>query len=256
MNKVGLILILVNIFTLITAIFPKLFAPRLISRKASGGVIFFLGGLMPAEPQIKRAIAFVDGQNLFYAAKLAFGYTYPNYGAICLVTRIYKNNGWELTQTRFYTGIPSAEDKPFWNHFWSAKLAVMGSRPGVYIFSRPLRYRNQTITLPNGQSRTILVGQEKGVDIRIALDIVRLARENHYDVALILSQDQDLTEAAEEVRLIASQHGRWIKLVSAFPLSPTSANRRGIDKTDWIKIDRQLYDSCLDSQDYRPKAIP
>jgi hypothetical protein len=29
---------------------------------------------MPAEPAIKRAVAFVDGQNLFYAAKTAFGY--------------------------------------------------------------------------------------------------------------------------------------------------------------------------------------
>jgi hypothetical protein len=32
-----------------------------------------------------------------------------------------------------------------------------------------------------------------------------------------------------------------------------SRNTRGINKTDWIKIDRQLYDSCLDPNDYRPK---
>lgn len=211
---------------------------------------------MPSEPQVKRAIAFVDGQNLFYAAKHAFGYTYPNYDAISLVAKICRDNGWGLHQTRFYTGIPSPEDKPFWNHFWVAKLAVMGSRPCAHVFSRKLRYRNQTIALPNGQASTILVGQEKGIDIRIALDIVKLARENQYDVALILSQDQDLTEAVEEVRLIASQQGRWIKLASAFPSSPTYNNTRGIDKTDWIRIDRQAYDSCLDPQDYRPKENP
>lgn len=34
---------------------------------------------MPQEPPIKRAIAFVDGQNLFHAARHAFGYTFPNY---------------------------------------------------------------------------------------------------------------------------------------------------------------------------------
>jgi hypothetical protein len=33
---------------------------------------------MPAEAQDKRTIAFVDGQNLYYAAKQAFGYTYSN----------------------------------------------------------------------------------------------------------------------------------------------------------------------------------
>ncbi len=129
----------------------------------------------------------------------------------------------------------------------------MGSRPNVHIFSRKLRYRNQTIALPDGRASTILVGQEKGIDIRIALDIVKLAREKQYDVALIFSQDQDLTEAAEEVRLIASQQERWIKLASAFPSSPTSATTRGIDKTDWIRVDRHAYDSCLDTQDYRPK---
>lgn len=208
---------------------------------------------MLTEPGIKRTIAFVDGQNLFYAAKQAFGYTYPNYDIVCLASLICKTNNWQLDQTRFYTGIPSIDDKPFWNHFWSAKLAVMGTQ-GIHIFSRPLRYRNQTIKLANGQAQTILVGQEKGVDIRIALDIVRLARENHYDVALIFSQDQDLTEAAEEVRIIAIQQGRWIKLSSAFPVSPTTLNNRGINKTDWIKIDRKTYDQCIDPRDYRPKV--
>jgi len=33
---------------------------------------------MPIEPQKKRIIAFFDGQNLFYAVKYAFGYSYPN----------------------------------------------------------------------------------------------------------------------------------------------------------------------------------
>lgn len=209
---------------------------------------------MPVEPSEKRAIVFVDGQNLFYGAKNAFGYQYPNYDIACLASKICNMHQWTLAETRFYTGMPSADDKPFWHHFWSAKLAVMGGRQGIHVFSRPLRYRNQTITLPNGTNQTVLVGQEKGIDVRIALDIVRLARENLYDVAVIFSQDQDLSEAAEEVRLIALQQGRWIKLVSAFPVSPASHNNRGINKTDWIKLDRKTYDECLDMRDYRPKS--
>ena len=34
---------------------------------------------MPAERSIKRKIAFVDGQNLFYDVIQAFGYSWPNY---------------------------------------------------------------------------------------------------------------------------------------------------------------------------------
>ena len=44
---------------------------------------------------------------------------------------------------------------------------------------------------------------------------------------MIFSQDQDLSEAADEVRLIAREQGRWIKLASAFPFSPTARNTPG-----------------------------
>jgi hypothetical protein len=37
----------------------------------------FLGVSVPVEPSVKRTVAFVDGQNLFYAAKKAFGHRFP-----------------------------------------------------------------------------------------------------------------------------------------------------------------------------------
>jgi hypothetical protein len=85
---------------------------------------------------------------------------------------------------------------------------------------------------------------------------VRLAHQRAYDVALVFSQDQDLSEAAEEIRTIAREQGRWIKIASAYPSSPTSRNARGINKTDWIRVDRVTYDACLDPRDYRPKRTP
>jgi hypothetical protein len=39
---------------------------------------------MPLEPAQKRTFVFIDGQNLFYAAKQAFGYNYPNYDPLRL----------------------------------------------------------------------------------------------------------------------------------------------------------------------------
>lgn len=207
---------------------------------------------MPSEPSVKRTFAFIDGQNLFYAAKEAFGYTYPNYDPLVLARRVCQSRGWELNETFFYTGIPALEDNPAWNHFWAAKLAVMGTR-GVHVFGRELRYRNQKVTLPDGTDTSVLVGQEKGIDVRIALDVVRMAREHRYDVALVFSQDQDLSKMADEVKQISIQQSRWIKVASAFPISPTSRNTRGINGIDWIRIDRALYDACLDLHDYRMK---
>ena len=211
---------------------------------------------MPPEPPVKRAVAFIDGQNLFHAAREAFGYTYPNYDVSALARQICTGQGWQLNQVRFYTGIPDPTDDPFWNHFWLHKLAMLG-RQGVVVYSRSLRYRNRRVRLPDGTEHTYLVGEEKGIDVRIALDIVRVAHHGQYDVALVFSQDQDLSEVAEEVRTIAKEQDRWLKIACAYPLSPTSRNRRGINKTDWIPIDRAIYDSCLDLRDYRPsKAGP
>ncbi len=149
---------------------------------------------MPLEPAQKRTIAFFDGQNLFHSAKQAFGYTYPNYDASKWADIVCRQKGWTLIQSRFYTGIPDPTDDSFWNHFWSAKLGVMG-RQGVCVFSRSLRYRNRKVRLPDGTTHTYLAGEEKGIDVRMAVDVIRMASRGEYDVALIFSQDQDLSQA-------------------------------------------------------------
>ena len=207
---------------------------------------------MTTEPQTKRAIAFFDGQNLFHAVKHAFGYSFPNYDPLCLARKVCEQQGWQLAQIRFYTGVHTPEGDEFWHRFWAAKLGVMG-RQGIKTFRRDLRYQNTRVTLPEGREVTVPIGQEKGIDVRIALDTVRLVLDDACDVVLIFSQDQDLSEVADEVRAIARRQDRWVKIASAFPVSPTYANRRGINKTDWIRIDKKTYDGCLDLRDYRPK---
>ncbi len=206
--------------------------------------------MSPREPFVKNAIAFIDGQNLLYVVKNTFGYSYPNYDVQLLAEEICQEQGWALKQVKFYTGVPDGNDDQFWSDFWTRKLATMGQK-GISIYSRKLRYRNQTVSLPNGQAHTFLVGQEKGIDVRIALDIIRATHQKACDVCLVFSQDQDLSEVADEVRIIAKEQGRWLKIASAFPFSPTSKNTRGINNTDWIKIDRKIYDACIDSNDYR-----
>lgn len=210
---------------------------------------------MRSEPIIKRTIAFVDGQNLFHSAKIAFGYTYPNYDVKKLAAAVCVRQGWQLIQTRFYTGVPEATDDPRWNQFWVAKLLQM-SRDGVRVFSRALRYRNERVRLADGSEHTVLVGREKGIDVRLALDVIGVAYRGEADVLLLFSQDQDLSEVADEVREIARTKDRWIKIACAFPFSPTTTDRRGINGTDWIRLDRALYDACLDPRDYRPRQKP
>lgn len=205
---------------------------------------------MADEPAIKRAITFVDGQNLYHGLREAFASTtHPNYDLMKLSQAICAREGWLLKQVRFYSGYPSAKDDPAWNKFWQKKLLSI-SRQSVKKFTRELRYRMKTIKL-NGGELSVLVGEEKGIDVRIAIDIIRLALDKEYDVAVVFSQDQDLSEATDEVKSIARQQDRWVKLACAYPIGPGTRNARGINDTDWKSFDEAFYAPCIDPVDYR-----
>jgi len=216
----------------------------------------FLGDDLAEEPEIKYAMAFVDGQNLYQHAKAAFNHHHPNYDLVKLHSLVCETHGWKPTLVRFYTGIPSKQEEPMWGAYWEKRILAM-KRRNIITTTRPLRYRDvacpHNIVCPvENELATKKVAMEKGVDVRLALDIVSLARSRQYDVAIIFSQDQDLAEVVSEVKKISIEQDRWIKIVSAFPFGPSSSSKRGINGVDWIKVSQAEYDACLDPYDYRP----
>jgi len=201
-------------------------------------------------PAVLRAHVFFDGQNLFKTAKAAFGYTYPNYDPIALAHHVCNLKNLQCDGIHFYTGMHRSDENKFWYDFWSRKLGALGTR-GVDIFSRPLAYCDETVSDSNGKLVTVRIPREKGVDIRMALDIVRLARSGDYEVAVIFSQDQDLSEAVKEIRNIRIEQGRWMKAYCAFPVAPNGRHRPSINGAAPIKITKADYDACIDPRDYR-----
>jgi len=202
------------------------------------------------EPETKRAIAFIDGQNLYYAVRDAFGYTFPNYDPLKLAKAVCQREGWELALVRFFTGVPAEGDNAFWFHFWVNKLRQMEA-DGVSVYSRPLRYHHKVLKLEDGREHHMSIGHEKGIDVRLAIDIMTGVVNEACDVALIFSQDQDLSEVAEEVHTIAQRSNRWLKVACAFPTSPQMGNPRGINNADWLPFHKMFYDRCIDPRDYR-----
>ncbi|MSP20265.1 MAG: NYN domain-containing protein [Alphaproteobacteria bacterium] len=205
---------------------------------------------MPVEPAIKRAVGFIDGQNLFRHAKDALGYYHPNYHPKKLVDAVCATNGWKSQGARFYTGVPTAGRDPDWHAYWNSRLLGM-RRSGTMGINSDLKYHSIKVAGPNGEIDTVDIPREKGIDVRLALDVVRMARHGQFDVAILFSQDQDLAEVAAEVRDISITEDRWLKVVSAFPVGPDASSARGIDRADWFRIDRTFYDSCIDERDYR-----
>jgi uncharacterized LabA/DUF88 family protein len=188
----------------------------------------------------RRAIVLIDGQNLFHAARREFGYTAPNFDAQKIARVVCDRTNSLLHQTRFYSGVPAAHVDPWWHAFWANKCCQM-ERSGITTVTRPLRVHNE-----DGHA----VFAEKGIDLRIGLDMVRAAQEGEADMLILVSGDQDFVEAVREARQVARQAGRKLAVASAYPAA--SGARHGVYQTDWLPISAAEYALCLDPRDYRP----
>ena len=144
-------------------------------------------------------------------------------------------SGRTLAQIRFYTGVPDANADPCWHGCWTNKLRYLRSR-GVEVYA----------------GRVSRSGQEKGVDVSLAIDLVRLTYQQEYDVAIIVRQDWDFGPAVTLARRLGTSQGRALSFGSCFPceMGRTRSNR-GIPGTSWHHIDQPTYDSWFDPRDYR-----
>jgi uncharacterized LabA/DUF88 family protein len=209
-----------------------------------------------APKKLPRAYAYFDGQNLYNAAKRCFGETKVRYDPRVLAKLICDRKGWDLAKVYFYTGVPPANVSMYLNLFWSQKILNM-KRQGVECHTRNLVYRRKEVTLDSGREETVAVAEEKGIDVQIAVDIVKHAYEGLYDVCLIFSQDNDLVPAVEHVKEIAKKQGRAVHFACAYPVGKDT-ERIGIRNTNWVEIDQEQYENCIDKRDYDPsiqKAI-
>jgi uncharacterized LabA/DUF88 family protein len=147
---------------------------------------------------LKRVVLFIDEKNVYWGARRAFfdksahhtcGQFNPMRLGQLICSRLPRgvSEGRALSQVRLYTGTPSAtfEPKSYGAHM---KQRSAWEAAGVIVISRPLRY------LANRSP-----GEQKGIDVALAVDFVTLAVEGHYDVGIIFSTDTDLKPALEFV---------------------------------------------------------
>lgn len=185
-----------------------------------------------------RSIVFVDGQNLYHLAKHVWGpggpYEHPSYDVQQLAQALVDlAPGRTLVNTHFYTGVPDAVARPGLNRFWTNKLRHL---------------RNQGVKVYRGVVN--VGGQEKGVDVSLALDLVKATYEQRYDLAIIVSQDSDFGPAVRLAKEIAKDQSRGVAFESAFPFQLGRVSARGVPGTKWVRIDRAMYDACQDPRSY------
>lgn len=84
---------------------------------------------------------------------------------------------------------------------------------------------------PTARKHSFLTGEEKGTDVRIAPNVIRLPVRRIRRGSLS-ARTRDLSEVAEEIRMIAREQQGWTKIASALPHSSAARDRRGINKTE------------------------
>ncbi len=194
---------------------------------------------------------FIDGQNFYLSAKRAFGLRYPDFDIPSLGRHLSDRIGGGYDPVvRFYIGMPIARFSPMWTRFWTNKLeAARGA--GVEVTTRELRYLTETDPHAPGGIR-VVSAREKGIDLRIALDVMAAARRPDCANILIVSRDQDFREVIADIRTMCAFTRRDIGLWSAFPtVLDAPALNRGVDGTREIRISRSDYDRLRDPADYR-----
>jgi DNA-binding transcriptional regulator YhcF (GntR family) len=157
-----------------------------------------------------RVIVFMDYQNVHgwarrqflpFGAHPADGHVDPLSLSQLLVQRRRRPS--ELTEVRVYRGRPSPDHQPRAAAANDRQAAVWQRSGKVTAIRRPLRYPPDWPDSP---------ATEKGIDVAIAIDLVRLAMSKKYDAAVLVSADTDLLPAIEtiyDLRLAHIEVATW-----------------------------------------------
>lgn len=148
---------------------------------------------------MKRSIVFIDGSNFYFRMKdlmlnLPAGLSLLDFGTRKFAEWLVTPDS--LVEVRYYIGAIKRQNN-------NSKSETM------YANQQKLFYRLQQ------QNVQIILGQliqhpdktyhEKGVDVRIAVEMIRLAIADRYDQAYLISSDTDLVPAVEEVKALGKR---------------------------------------------------
>ena len=209
-----------------------------------------------------RALVFVDGQNAYKACERLFrhGPCHP----LLLADRV--SAGRTLVGVRYYSGVHDPTVDGPGRSRADRRHNLMRS-VGVTVIERPLRYRWEwgfdPKLLPNpkknqGQQIQVTVTpyqrpREKGIDLSIGLDVIDLALRGAMDVAVIISSDTDLCEAARATHQATTSRGRVSVEAAVFNIGRTILLPH-YDYTHQLR--HEDFQAAEDSFDYTQPVAP
>jgi uncharacterized LabA/DUF88 family protein len=172
---------------------------------------------------MKRAIVFVDANNWYHNVKLLFK---PSKISILKISNlICKNLKFDLKEIRWYSSIPDIADgeKTYFDHLLFLDIL---EKEGVKIITRKLQ-RLSSKEILKRKRETIealdlcekckplieasfldladIKRKEKGIDVWVAIDMVKAVINNECDVCILISGDTDFVPAINLIKKLGKE---------------------------------------------------
>lgn len=203
---------------------------------------------------VARVTLFLDYQNVYSSARRAFhqpldpghcGQVDPCALGELIVEQRRKRYPSELQTVRVYRGLPDASKQPKAYGANRAQATAWQRDERCHVEMRPLRYPDDW---PESKA------EEKGIDVKIALDLAMGAVRGAYDVAVVFSADTDLRPALEEVFRIAQERDGpfpWCEVAAWKPANQPARRLNLPGRKLWCHfLDERAYDRVRDPTDY------
>lgn len=195
-----------------------------------------------------RAVMFIDYQNMYRSAREAFGWEseaghYGNFKPYNMALTVANRLGCSLCGVRVYTGVHTPNRNPAQHaHMLRRMTSWLLARPGIVeVLPRPLAYRRI-----DGR----WIPTEKGVDVEVAIDLVRLAIDDEFDVAILGSADTDLEPAARYVLQGTGKRVVCVGYQGVDGTDPPQPLDLGHERAGRFYIGRELFDRVVDRTNY------
>lgn len=204
---------------------------------------------------VTRVAVFIDYKNVYHCARQAFGdpdNDPPKFGHIMpqrlgvLLKQLGEvvDPGRELTAVTVYRGQPGAKSHRHLQSAFARQVAAWEALPLTTVRTRPLRYRPTEWSFGKPIRWR---GEEKGIDVLVALDIAIGARDDRYDVAVVVSADTDLIPAIE----VALQAGKRVETAT---WSSRALRIKPLTVAGWRiwnhRLDEQRFEYVRDDTNY------
>jgi uncharacterized LabA/DUF88 family protein len=210
-----------------------------------------------------RVVVFIDYQNTYMRAReifgdastradFTFGQVFPlRLGVLLRQKSEDAGKNRVLTQVRVYRGEPDAKRNPTGQAACQRQVRFWKAQNAVKPFTRALDYRPIAWDHYSGKPTDWEV-REKGIDVLLAVDLVKGAVADDYDVAILMSADTDLLPAAEAVIDL----GKWIEFAAWRPDQGYASHLRLDGRKSWChQLRRHDYEMTQDRCDYT-RPIP